>query len=498
MDDTTRMIQGAQSVLSARGGLPARVRGMVAVVAGGSLLLTGAVGAAPSAASVVAPPSLVVSPVGPGVPPVSFDGRWLGGYETMLDRTTGVATRVVTGEQAFLGFVRDNPALRLIWDAYPQGGRYLVDVSTAAAKRIDTDSAGAPLVPSWTGTNCQEGCEFCERPRLNLSPDSVSRDGRKVAFCSNYVSPTSPVLYVKDLVTGKLKRTSLKCDVHRVQADMGPGDEFQGEFMGGAQISDDGRVVHVNGDRLEAAKGTFWAGDSLYFVKTGKVRHINGWGSMTRDGGTLFLRIGVRALGAKDRTGGRVGAYDIATKKVVRLPGNAKIYGTDAFNFSALDQASRRGRFVVNDRWVVDRKYGLTVDVTALIRSRGYQISGDFRCCTISGNGQVVFAPVVVDRERSTWVAVTGWQPPVRVKARSNATRSRLVVDVDPNKGSGYWTFTVQRAQADGSWVTLRSYRTKGHTETRTVNLPAGTYRVVVAAKYGHQSATSGEVTLVK
>ncbi len=98
-----------------------------------------------------------------GVPPVSFDGRWLGGTEIMLDRTTGVATRVVTTEQTFLGFVRDNPALRLVWDAYPQGGRYLVDASTGVSRRIDTDSAGAALVPAGTGTSCQEGCEFYER-----------------------------------------------------------------------------------------------------------------------------------------------------------------------------------------------------------------------------------------------------------------------------------------------------------------------------------------------
>lgn len=484
------------SVLPARGAPPAHARKLVAVAAG--LMLLGAAATAPSAAAVVVPPNLVVSPVGPGMPPVSFDGRWLGGYETMLDRTTGVATRVVTTEQTFLGFVRDNPALRLVWDAYPHGGRYLMDATTGVSRRIDTDSAGAALIPAWTGTGCEEGCEFYERPQLHLSPASVSRDGHKVAFCSNYVTATKPVLYLKDLVSGKLKRTSLLCDVHRVEADMGPGDEFQGEFMGSAQISDDGRVVHVNGDRRENAQGTYWAGDSLYFVKTGKVRHIKGWGSMTRDGGTIFLRVGVRPLGAKDRTGGKVGAYNVKTGKVTKLAGKAKIYGTDAFTFAAVDQASRRGRFVVNDRVVVDRKYGLSVDVTALIRARGYQISGDLNCCTISGNGQVIFAPVVVDQERSAWVAVTGWQPPVRVQLRADAAKSRLIVDVNPNKGSGYWTFNVQVQQADGAWLPLSSYRTKGRTETRTINLPAGTYRVIVAAKYGHQSATSGAVTLVQ
>lgn len=498
MDNTRRIRTTTQSESGGVGapGVNRRHR-YPAVVTAIGLALLGTASVA-SAASVVIPPNLVVSPIGPGAPPVSFDGRWFGGVDTMLDRTTGVATPVATSEQAFLGFVRDNPRLRLIWDAYPKGGRYLVDASTGVSKRIDTDSRGAPLVPAWTGTDCQEGCEFYELPRLNLSPAAVSRDGRKVAFCSNYVTPTKPVLYVKDLVTGALKRTPLLCDVHRVVADMGVGDEFQGEFMGAAQISDDGRVVHVNGDRRDAATATYWAGDSLYFVKTGKVRHVNGWGSMTRDGGTIFLRVGVRALGAKDRTDGRVGAYNVKTKKVTRLSGRGKIYGTDAFAFSAVDQASRRGRFVVNDRVVVDRKYGLKVDVTALIRSRGYQISGDFRCCTISGDGQVVVAPVVVDRERSAWVAVTGWQPPVRVNLRADAAESRLLIDVDPHKGSGYWTFAVQRAQADGSWATLRSYRTKGRAETRTIDLPAGTYRVVVAAKYGYQGATSGEMTLVK
>lgn len=98
-------------------------------------------------------------------------------------------------------------------------------------------------------------------------------------------------------------------------------------------------------------------------------------------------------------------------------------------------------------------------------------------------------------------VAAYGGCPPppsavVRVKATSG--RSKLSVDVNPNKGSGYWTFQVQRQRPDGSWKALKTYRTKGSKETRTINLKKGTYQVVVNAKYGHLGTTSAPVYLKK
>jgi hypothetical protein len=82
------------------------------------------------------------------------------------------------------------------------------------------------------------------------------------------------------------------------------------------------------------------------------------------------------------------------------------------------------------------------------------------------------------------------------VKVRATGGTSKLSVDVDPNKGKGYWTFQVQRQNADGSWKALKSYRTQGTKETRTINLPKGTYRVVVRAKYGFAETPSALVYL--
>jgi len=84
--------------------------------------------------------------------------------------------------------------------------------------------------------------------------------------------------------------------------------------------------------------------------------------------------------------------------------------------------------------------------------------------------------------------------PVVKVKAVGEG--SRLRVNVNPNKGRRYWTFQVQAEQPDGSWAALRTYRTKRSTETRTVDLPAGQYRVWVNAKFGFTGVQSAEVTL--
>jgi hypothetical protein len=93
--------------------------------------------------------------------------------------------------------------------------------------------------------------------------------------------------------------------------------------------------------------------------------------------------------------------------------------------------------------------------------------------------------------------ARAGCAPPsasVRIKATSG--RSKLYVNVNPNKGRGYWKFQVQRQRADGSWQPLKTYRTKGSGETRTINLKKGTYKVMVIGKYGYEGTTSGSVTL--
>ena len=92
---------------------------------------------------------------------------------------------------------------------------------------------------------------------------------------------------------------------------------------------------------------------------------------------------------------------------------------------------------------------------------------------------------------------VVAVQPTARVKIKAVSARSRLRVDVNPNMGSKYWTFQIQRRNADGSWKALKTYRTWGSTEKRTLNLRKGTYRVWVNPKFGHQGVMSAnDVTL--
>ena len=94
-------------------------------------------------------------------------------------------------------------------------------------------------------------------------------------------------------------------------------------------------------------------------------------------------------------------------------------------------------------------------------------------------------------------VAVTGWHPAATARVKPIVGASRLFVDVNPNKGRGYWSFTVQRLSPDGTWSrATRTLRTPGPKETRTVDLKAGTYRVVVKAKYGYLGTTSTRVNL--
>lgn len=99
----------------------------------------------------------------------------------------------------------------------------------------------------------------------------------------------------------------------------------------------------------------------------------------------------------------------------------------------------------------------------------------------------------------ATSKAVTLTERTVVVRARTGTGQAKLKVDVDPNRGSGFWTFKVQKRRANGSWRTVTvGYRTWGKAERRTLDLGAGRYRVVVAGKYGYLGARSTSVRLVR
>jgi hypothetical protein len=73
-----------------------------------------------------------------------------------------------------------------------------------------------------------------------------------------------------------------------------------------------------------------------------------------------------------------------------------------------------------------------------------------------------------------------------------------MYVNVNPNRGSGFWKVKVQK-RTDSGWRTLKkTYRTKGKAEKLTINLPKGTYRAKVLPKYGYEKAYSARVTLVR
>ena len=84
--------------------------------------------------------------------------------------------------------------------------------------------------------------------------------------------------------------------------------------------------------------------------------------------------------------------------------------------------------------------------------------------------------------------------PTVQVRAVSKG--KKLYVNVNPNKGRGYWQFTVQKL-TNGTWRTgSKVYKTWGKSETRRLRLSKGTYRVIVLPRYGYTGATSEMVSL--
>ncbi len=91
--------------------------------------------------------------------------------------------------------------------------------------------------------------------------------------------------------------------------------------------------------------------------------------------------------------------------------------------------------------------------------------------------------------------APTGPTPTVKIKTVKK--KSKIRIDVDPNKGTKYWKFKVQKLKKDGTWKQYKkTYRTVGKKERKTVNRKKGTYRVMVLPRFGYQSVTSAQVYL--
>ena len=103
-------------------------------------------------------------------------------------------------------------------------------------------------------------------------------------------------------------------------------------------------------------------------------------------------------------------------------------------------------------------------------------------------------------------------EPPAQVKAKvtrkSTVTvkairnRSKLFVDVNPDEGKGYWIKVFRKGAGKANAATWRkSGKTLWITSkdgTHTIDLPKGTYRVKVRAKYGLKSTVSQQVRLAR
>lgn len=90
--------------------------------------------------------------------------------------------------------------------------------------------------------------------------------------------------------------------------------------------------------------------------------------------------------------------------------------------------------------------------------------------------------------------------PTSAVKVKAVAGKSKLFVDVNPNKkGNGYWKFQVQYKKKNGKWGTYKTvYKTQGKNETRTLNFKKGTYRVILKTSDVAAQSISKSVTLKK
>jgi hypothetical protein len=86
---------------------------------------------------------------------------------------------------------------------------------------------------------------------------------------------------------------------------------------------------------------------------------------------------------------------------------------------------------------------------------------------------------------------------PVSCNALAVSNSSKIMINMGPNQeGSRYYTFRLD-VKKNGKWFRyLDSFKTEGTSETRTVNVPKGTYRAKCYGKYGFIDATSNTVKI--
>lgn len=86
---------------------------------------------------------------------------------------------------------------------------------------------------------------------------------------------------------------------------------------------------------------------------------------------------------------------------------------------------------------------------------------------------------------------------PLRVSLKSVSKGSKLRADVSPNwRSDNYW-ITIQRKRG-GSWRDFRVTRTRGFLDRRTIQVPRGTYRVIVHAQRSRKAGRSAPVRVLR
>lgn len=97
------------------------------------------------------------------------------------------------------------------------------------------------------------------------------------------------------------------------------------------------------------------------------------------------------------------------------------------------------------------------------------------------------------DPTRAARSFITAKRIKVTLEARKN--RSKLLVDVNPNKASKNYRIKVQKKKA-GKWKTVLTTKTKGPGDRRLINMNRGRYRINVPAQFGMLRGTSNSVWL--
>ena len=86
---------------------------------------------------------------------------------------------------------------------------------------------------------------------------------------------------------------------------------------------------------------------------------------------------------------------------------------------------------------------------------------------------------------------------PAQVSVASVSQKSKIHVDVNPNRRNKNYTVKVQKSAASG-WKSVKQASTVGVQDTVGVNVGKGRYRVVVPQQHGHRRIASKAVTVVK